>query len=538
MNNPKLEVPKSELTMSELSTSDKPESDKPGSDKQPPDFALPLLDSLLLVARSETRYTSEASVVSGLPIDGRTLPPELFVRAANRAGLAATLQTRALKDIPNEVLPAILVLRDGNSAVLTELDYSAGIAVVNPGQGKSLEQVDIASLEEGFAGDVFYVRPMQNFDQRTPKIYADTEEHWFWGVLKSSWTIYRDVLIASFLINLFVLAQPLFVMNVYDRVVPNNAFETLWALAIGVVIVYLFDWALKNLRAYFVEIAAKRTDVILSAQLFERVMGLKMWHRPTSVGAFANRLQDFDTLKNFVTSSTILTLIDIPFLIIFLIFIGWLGKWVVLVPLTIIPIALYIAWRTQKKLKPMIENVMRSAAKKNATLVESLVGTETIKSLGSEGQMQRSWEQSVGYMSQWGLQSRMTSNMSTTSVQLLQSLAMVGVVVVGVYLIAERELTMGGLIACVILNGRALASLGQMAGLIASYNHAEATLHSLDALMELPLEREKERRYLNRPEFDGGLQLKNISFSYPEQPFPALKDINLKIAPGEKIAVI
>lgn len=497
-----------------------------------------LLDSLLMVARLESRFSSEAAITSGLPIQGRELPPELFVRAANRAGLAATFQERALSEIPNEVLPAILLLKDGKSLVLTELDYSQNIAVSHSVAEGETRQIDLQSLEQIYSGNVFYVRPMQSFDARTPKIYQDTDEHWFWGVLKSASKIYRDVLLASFLINLFVLAQPLFVMNVYDRVVPNNAFETLWALAIGVVLVYLFDWGLKNLRAYFVEMAAKRTDVILSAQLFERVMNLKLWFKPVSTGAFATRLQDFDMLRNFVTSTSILVLIDLPFLLLFLLFIFYLGGWLVLIPLTAIPFALLIAWQTQKKLKPMIENVMRSASKKNATLVESLVGTEAIKALGCEGQMQKEWEQAVGYMSQWGLKSRTTSNFSLTAVQFIQNLSMVGIVVAGVYSIAAKDLTMGGLIACVLLNGRALASLGQMAGLLTNFNHALATLKSLTGLMETPLERERGRSYLHRPQFQGSLEFKNVSFSYPDQPFPALNSATFRITPGEKVAVI
>ena len=328
-----------------------------------------LMECLLLAASLEGRPTSIASISSGLPLEDGKLTPSLFNRAANRAGLASILLSRDLDKIPSEVLPVLLILKNGEGVVLSDIHTDLGLAVLIDPETHQPVQVDYQQLLEIYSGHVFYMRPMQQFDSRTPKIYHNGHDHWFWGVLKSSWKIYRDVLIASFLINLFVLAQPLFVMNVYDRVVPNNAIETLWALAIGVVIVYLFDLALKLLRAYLVELAAKRTDVVLSAQLFEKVLNLKMVARPNSTGAFASRLHDFDMLRNFVTSSTMLTLIDLPFVVLFLVFIFYLGSWLVVVPIVIFPLGLYIAFRAQQKLRPTIENVMRGSAKKNATLI-------------------------------------------------------------------------------------------------------------------------------------------------------------------------
>lgn len=496
-----------------------------------------LMDCLLMVASIEGSLASRASISAGLPLEEGKLSVITFNRAANRAGLASTLLPRELDKIPVEVLPAILILDSGDAVVLKDISVEREIAILHS-KNQQPKQVDYQQLKAMYAGHVFYLRPMQQFDSRTPKIYQESNEHWFFGALKGSWKIYRDVLVASFFINIFVLAQPLFVMNVYDRVVPNNALETLWALAIGVFIVYLFDFALKLLRAYMVELAAKRTDVVLSAQLFEKVLNLKMLMRPKSTGAFASTLHDFDTLRNFVTSSTMLTLIDIPFVVVFLMLMFYLGGWLIFVPITVFPIAVLIGLRAQKKLRPTIENVMRGSAKKNATLIESLVGIETIKVTGAEGQVQRSWEQSVGYVSQWGLQSRLISNAALQGVQLLQQMAMVAIVVWGVYLIKDQSLTLGGLIACVILSGRVLAPLGQVANLLVSYDHAEATLKSLNEVMALPVEREAEKRYLHRPIFDGDIHLKQVTFHYTDQPSPALENINLTIKAGEKVGVI
>lgn len=506
--------------------------------KRSPEHFVGLMDCLLLVSHLEGRTTSVSAISAGLPLEDGKLTPDLFVRAANRAGLAALPLQRSLQAIPSSVLPAVISLDNDTYAVMTDIDVDAGYAMLMSPANHGLRQIDINELASHYQGQVFYLRPTQQFDSRTPKIYKSAGDHWFWGVLKSSAHIYRDVLIASLLINLFVLAQPLFVMNVYDRVVPNNAIETLWALAIGVAIVYCFDLGLKSLRSYLVELAAKRTDVIVSARLFERVLNLKMGSRPVSVGAFANRLHEFDAIRSFITSTTILTLIDLPFLIIFLGFIAYLGGWLVTVPLVVIPLSVLLAYQAQVRLRPAIENVMRGAAKKNATLVESLVGIETIKTAGAESSVQRNWEQAVGYVSQWSLQSRLLSNSALQSVQFLQQLAMVAIVVWGVYLIADLELTMGGLIACVILNSRALAPLGQVASLLTNYDHAEGTLKSLDEIMTLPIERGEDERFLHRHKLDGDIAFKDVTFSYPDQPRPALSGLSLAIKPGEKVGII
>ena len=499
----------------------------------------PLLDSLLLVARIEGKVSTASAMTAGLPLDeqGR-LTPDLFIRAANRAGLAALLVERELAAIPRDVLPAVLLYGDHDSRVLVDIDPAAGFGVLmSPATGLR-EQRPLAELAEGYSGHLFYLRPMQEFDARTPKIYQAPGEHWFWGVLKSSWHLYRDVLLASLFVNLFVLAQPLFVMNVYDRVVPNGAVETLWALAVGVTLVYLFDLGLKILRGYMIELAAKRSDVMLSATLFERMLGIRMPHRPISVGAFINRLHEFDGVRNFITSTTLMTLVDLPFVVLFLAFIALIGGWLVMVPLAVIPLALAIGYVAQRRLRPMVMNVMQGSARKSAHLVESMTGVETIKTLTAESRVQRGWEQAVGYVSQWGLTARMTSNAALMGVNFLQQMAMVAIVVWGVYLITDQALTLGGLIACVILGGRALAPLSQLAGLLTAYDHAEAALRSLDEVMELPVERPAGERFLQEHRFTGALEFRDVEFAYPRQPAACVSGLGMRIAAGEKVGII
>jgi len=509
---------------------------------QKPDVAVAdsadLLSCLLLVAELKGCAVSKSAVVAGLPLESGRLTAALFLRAANRAGLAARLVKRALSEIPREVLPAIVCFRNGEYGVLTDIDTGLGIAVLMCPADKLNRQVDLNVLHTQLTDEVYYLRAMPRFDRRAAGLPGETGQHWFWGVIKSSVPIYRDVLIASFFINLFALAQPLFVMNVYDRVVPNKAMETLWALAIGVLIVYLFDMVLKTLRSYFVEMAAKRSDVILSSMLFEKVMGLKMQFRPASVGAFTNRLQDFESIRGFITSSCILTIIDLPFMLIFLVLIGWLADWLVIVPILAIPVGVFLGYWAQLRLRPITENVMAAATKKNATLVESVAALETIKFLGAEGRTQREWEQAVGYTAQWGLQGRRISNTALYGVQWLQQVTMVLMVVWGAYMIGDQALSMGGLIACVMLHGRVMAPLGQVASLIVNFDHARVSLKSLTEIMTLPTEREHGHRYLQKPEFRGDIVVKQVTFGYGEHSLAVLDDVNFTIRAGEKVGII
>ncbi len=353
-----------------------------------------------------------------------------------------------------------------------------------------------------------------------------------------AWPIYRDVLLGSFLINLFALVSPLFIMNVYDRVVPNNAIETLWVLAIGVTIAIIFDFIVKSLRGYFIDLAGKKVDVTLSALIYEKVMGLKMHVRPPSVGAFANNLRAFEGIRDFITSATVSTLVDLPFVILFLIVIAWVGGPLVFVPLTGIPIVILYSMFIQNSLQEAVDHTFRGASQKNAMLIESLTAMETIKALGAEGIMQRKWESAVGYISTWSLRSRLISSSSVNVATFVQQIAMVAIVVYGVYLIGEGQLTTGGLIAAVMLTGRALAPTGQLANLATQYHQSKAGLHSLNDVMALPVERPLDKNFIHRPHFEGSVTLHDVNFSYPACEEKSLANVSFTIKKGEHVALI
>jgi len=498
----------------------------------------PLLECLVLLTQQGQRPFSAQVLVEGLPlVDGR-LTPKLFLRAAARAGFAAKVAQRPLRTVSRLLLPAVLLLKDEQACILQKIDFDKAEAEIQQPESGGVMTIALDELEALYSGYVIFLRAEYSFGDTNTRELDDRGGHWFWGTLWKSARIYRDVLLASLLINLFVLANPLFVMNVYDRVVPNHAVETLWVLAVGVLVVYLFDFGLKMLRAYFIEVAGKKSDGLLSARLFEKVMGLRYDAMPASVGAFASNLREFESIRNFLSSTTNTVLIDIPFMLLFLLVVSWIGGPLVVVPAMAIPIILLYALIIKPRLRRSIEHTFTASEQKNGTLVESLTAMETLKTQRAASPMQGRWESAVGYIANWGLKSRMLSSSVANVAGFVQQLASVLLVIGGVYMIMEQTLSMGGLIACVILSGRAIAPLGQIAGLIANYEQSLKALKTLDEIMALPDEHEAGRRYIHRPELKGGVEFKDVAFTYPSTEYGALHGVSFRLQPGEKVGLI
>lgn len=499
----------------------------------------PLLDCLVLLTKHHQRPFTADALGAGLPLEENRLTPELFSRAAARAGLSSKLVKRPLNKISNLLLPAVLLLEERQACLLLGIDRARAVArVAFPESGDGESEIELGALTQIYTGYAIFVQAEHRFDERTQEVFDLRGRHWFWGTIAQSWRIYRDVLVASFLINIFALASPLFVMNVYDRVVPNNALDTLWVLATGVVVVYVFDLLMRFLRGYFIDSAGRKADVVLSAMIFQKVLGIKMEARPVSVGSFANNLREFDSIRDFITSATITTVIDLPFVLLFIAVIWFIGGPVAYIPIVAIPMVVIYGRIIQGPLRKAVEQVFRTASEKNATLVESLTALETVKAIGAESRLQGKWERAIAHLAHWGMRSRLLSQSAVNLAIFLQQVSTVGVVVLGVYLIGEGELSMGGLIACVILTGRAMVPMAQVANLSAREYQARAALQSLDGIMKLPVERPHGKTFLHRPELEGSVEFQEVCFSYPHQETRALDRVSFRIATGEKVAVI
>ncbi|WP_293778659.1 type I secretion system permease/ATPase [uncultured Oxalicibacterium sp.] len=497
----------------------------------------PLLDCLVQLTRIHGRPSTHASLSAGLPLLNGLLTPSLFSRAAARAGFSSKVVRRPLDEIDTALLPVILLLQDNEACLLLRWEGDTA-HLLFPDTDQGAVTLSREELTQRYSGAAIFARPHFRFDQRTPSFAKLPQRHWFWGALLEQVPIFKDVLAAALLINLFALTMPLFSMNVYDRVVPNFAEETLWVFAVGMLLVLVMDYAIRLMRAHFVDLASARIDLKLSSLIMERVLGMRLSHRPASVGAFASNLRSFETVRDFFASATVTTLIDLPFAVLFLLVLAWISWPLVFLPLIGIVAVVIYSYIIQHKMHNLSETTFRASALRNATLVESLTSLETIKAHGAESQMQEKWENATAFLARVSSQLRLLSQSSTNGAAQLQQFINVSMIVAGVYLIHERMLTMGGLIAATMLAGRAMAPLGQVVGLLLQFQNAKTALAALEGVMNTPAERADEGGYVHRPEMRGEIEFRNVSFSYPGRKEKALENINLRIAPGEHVVVI
>jgi len=499
----------------------------------------PLLACLVELTRLHGRPSTRAALSAGLPLEGGCLTPSLFARAATRAGLSSRIVRRALASIDNVLLPVILLLKGDQACVLlgwNEAGDTAQLLFPETGQGEITLSRD--ELNDRYMGIALFARPRFAFDARTPEVGKVVTRHWFWGALLEQSPLYRDVLGAALLINIFALVMPLFSMNVYDRIVPNNAIDTMWMLALGVFLIFIMDFMMRLLRGHFVDLASARIDVKLSAMIMERVLGMRLEAKPASVGSFSSNLRSFESVRDFIASATVSALIDFPFAILFLLVITWISWPLVFIPIVGLILGLIYAYVIQHKMHELVETTYRASAMRNASLIESLTSIETIKTQGAEGVIQNKWERSTAFLARTSAQMRLLSSSATNGAMTITQVVNVLLVVAGVYLIQDRHLTMGGLIAVTMLGGRAIAPLGQAVGMLMQFQNARMTLETLDKLMAQPVERPDASAFIHRPEIQGEIEFRNVSFSYPGQGEAALQNVSLRITPGEHVVVL
>ena len=498
----------------------------------------PLAACLAVTARLYGQPVSAEALTAGLPLEEGRLTPALASRAAERAGLAARVLKVAVTDLNPASLPVILLMQDRGACVLVKREPNEA-HVILPELPEAVRTMSLAELAGTYSGHAILLGRMQRFVAGTESERIAGKHHWFWGTLRKEARTYAEIALATVLINVLALASPLFFMNVYDRVVPNHAMETLWVLALGLGLVLLFDLLLKILRGYFIDVAGKRADLTLSATLFARVMDLKLDQPRQSAGTLANNLREFESLREFFTSATLASIIDLPFLFIFLAAIIWIGGFFMVLPALIaIPIVIAVGLALQPALRDHIRRTFAATEAKYTTVIETLAAIEHVKHLNAAAQLQRKWESLVEFVAKESLTSRMLSSFAINFTGTIQGVVSIVVVIVGAYLATEGKLSLGGLIACVIITGRAVAPLTQLAGLFARYHSAMTALVALNKIMEAPVEREPGKTFVSRPHLEGRVDFRGVTFRYQGQQLDALREVSLSIAPGERVGVI
>ncbi|WP_404346056.1 type I secretion system permease/ATPase [Vreelandella venusta] len=515
-----------------------PGSEEPAFDER--EIGDELLECLKTIASFHQHDVSSEALRAGLPLEQGKLTPSVFSRAASRAGLSARIVKSRLSGLNPALFPAILLLEPGRACVLLGLDFKQKKArVIFPELSESDVEISLDELYAGYSGEAIYVRPKFLADNASePGVKKRRDQHWFWGVIRENRRLYRDIVLGSVAINLFAIAMPLFVLNVYDRVVPNQATETLWVLAIGIFIVLCFDLALRLMRSSFVDLAASRADVKLSSSIMAKSLGLRLEERPASTGSFTSTLQSFESVRAFIGSATILGIVDLPFVLMFAAIIALINPWLVLPVLVGIVVVLLYALAAQGKLHELSQTTWEVGAQRNSLLVESISQLENVKALRAESRIQRHWEKASAFLSKTGAQLKMVSTSVSNVAQWAQHSVAVCVIIVGVYQIIEGNLTQGGLIAAYMLSSRAMAPISQAAALLAQYHQSSTALDSLNAVMDKKVERHEGKAYVEKPSFAGNIRLEKVTLRYPNEERDALKDVSITVKAGEKVALL
>jgi ATP-binding cassette subfamily C protein LapB len=498
-----------------------------------------LSDALIFLAAHHGRALSRDALVAGLPIlDGRLSVP-LFDRAARRAGLEVEAVKRSLADIPALVLPAVLIMRDGSTRVLVERGADARQAqVVDPSDGPAATPRPLGADVADYIGYAFLVRPLAAADPRVAAAGDLPREHWFWSVVRRFWSNYGHVALAAFIINALALASPLFVMNVYDRVVPNGATASLAALAIGLTIAILFDFVLRTVRSRIIDMTGKKIDVVLAANIFEHVQGVKMAQRPASVGILANQLRDFDSVREFFTSGTVVSATDLLFALIFVAVLFMIAGPLAWVPLAILPVMIVVGLLIQRPLDRAMRRLQAESAARHGVLVEALSGMETVRAIGAEPRMQTAWERSIAATARSSEDVHFWASMALTATGTAQQVTNLLMVVIGVFLVIDGSITVGALVASTMLAGRVLAPISGIATVITRATQTVIALKAIDRVMNLERERPANRVYVARRIEQGAIAFENVTFRYPNGADNALEKVSFKIAGGERVGII
>jgi len=499
----------------------------------------PLLSSLSFLAKYFQRTTSKATLISGFALDNKLMTIKDFVESSKRLGLISKVVNRPIKDISRFALPSVLILQDKGACILLDFNVEMNLAkVILPNISDGETTITIEELTQMYTGKIIIIKPTYDFSNRiSDDIVIEEPRKWFFGAMKRNMFIYQKVIIAAILINLFVLATPLFMKNVFDRVLPNNGIETLWAMTFGIGIIMIFDFILKLLRSYYLGVAGKRADVIMSNKIFKQVLNIKLDEKPSSTGQFVSRLQSFESVRDFFTSATIVALVDVPFIILFLFVIFFFAGPLGWVPVAAILIILIFSFIIQQKTKVLSEKSSKEDQLKQTTLHETVSGLEVIKSIGAYSRMKAHWDQALIQTTYFNEKLQFLSQLNTNFTTFVSQAANVAIIIVGVYMAIEGDASMGGIIAAMMLTGKVLGPLGQIVGMILRYDKAMIALHNIDEIMDMQTEKEG-RGLLSRPNLSGDIEFKDVHFSYKGQNLETLKNINLTIKEGEKVAIL
>lgn len=486
------------------------------------------------------RPSAETVLFSGVPISATRIEVQEIRHLAERIGLETTefehrdfargrFDLPAIIFRPNRLPIAILAEQRDGAEFLTGPQEDGRTSI-------SRAELMATPIAGGVGFSITYANTAE--DMNVGNAARIERPHWLYGTLGMFWRSYSRVALAAIFINLLAIASPIFTMNVYDRILPNKSISSLWVLAIGVSTAILFDLLLKTARAALIDHAGRKADLRISYMLFEKVLNTSLSARPASTGEYANRVSQYEFVREFFTSNTVSTFIDTAFVFIFLLVIYAIAGWLVIVPIIAFIAAVIIGLVAQHRIGKRVAASMNEASQRQALLVESISTVETIKSLRAEAYLLRKWREHSKNAANTSEKIKELSSAAANMTQFVQQLVTVGLVVAGAYAFDSGTVSTGAIIAAVMLSGRAVAPLGQLAMTISRFRQAMLSLRVLNSIMEQPEDRPDTVGFVNRPIRVGALTLRNVGFAYPGTETDVLTAINLSINPGERVGII
>lgn len=490
------------------------------------------------------RPRTPESLLAGQPIGGR-LAPDQALRALREAGFNAGLVQRSIGELNALLLPAVLLLKEGDACIVVRRhDDGQRYDVVMPGRQHHACVATEAELCGEYTGLAMVATPevRHSAPAEDARLYADPSQHWFWGTLRRFVPCYRSALLAAMLSNILMLATGLSTSVIYDKVIPNQAYVTLWWLALGSGIALAFDLLARQLRAYLIDLAGRKTDLIVGSALFRQALAIRMEQRPQSAGAFAHNIGQIEVVREFFASATLAALSDLPFIAIFVGMTFVIGGPLGLVPMVAVPAMLLGSALIQGALRRAMMSQMQQQADLHGVLVEAVDGIEDLKAAGAQGRFLRHFEESTVAAAASSVRSRAISAWTTNLSMVAQQAVTLVMLVWGVHLIDDKVISAGALIGSVMFATRALAPLASVVSLATRYQGARAAMRNLDKLMAQPVDREPGKQYVPKPEITGRVGLHDVGFSYPgengDEGPRVLKGVTLGFLPGERVAIL
>ncbi|MDA9973383.1 type I secretion system permease/ATPase [Alphaproteobacteria bacterium] len=364
------------------------------------------------------------------------------------------------------------------------------------------------------------------------------KKNWFLLYISNQKKFYLQAILASIFINIFALITSVYIMVIYDRIIPNNAISSLISIIIGVLFVISMDFSMKMLRGYFLDMAGKQIDSSSSRDIFQKIVGYDLSKAPKFSGELVSVVREFETFREFFNSITLTSLVDFPFILVFLAVIYGIGGNIAFVPGSIVPVVIIFGLLLQPVLKQISEDSQKDGQAKQTVLGEMINGLETVKTVSGGTVLKTRWMDAVNAQSKTSIKSRIFTQLALNFAGIGQQLSQVGIIGFGVLAVSSGDMSMGALIACTILSGRTLAPLGQIGGLMGRLNSAKAAYHSVTKFMLEASREETAKEYFPRNNILGSIEFSHVNFSYAEDTQIILNDLNLKINAGEKVAVI